>query len=162
MTPNSKMMIWKELKMKSLSVSRTLLRNRREDGCRKCWMIRATGATGRGLEIVRRRQDEQEEARPAPRTRSRSRSHDAEVPRERTAFIAESFAIPLGANKNVREHLQGKNLKYDRRDADTEAGLDNSRQKEWSKWMDFNVGVILDVEIRQQLLDEGNQQLPIQ
>ena len=81
---------------------------------------------------------------------------------QKTAFVAERFAIPLGTNKNVRKQLQGKNLKYDQCDASTKAGLDKSRATDWGKWMDFNAGVTVEGDVLKQLLDEGNKLIPTQ
>ena len=40
--------------------------------------------------------------------------------------------------------------------------LDNSRQKEWKKWMDFDAGVIVQGDVVKELLDDGVQMLPTQ
>ena len=81
---------------------------------------------------------------------------------EREAFLAERIAIPRGTNKNMRRQMAGENLKYMECDAATRAGLDKSRVKEWSKWMDFNAGVLIEGKILTDLLDDGISMLPTQ
>ena len=110
--------------------------------------FRNSSTTGAGVRVLQRLDDR--------------RHGDAESEDHRVAFIAERVAIPVGTNKNKRKQMAGKNLKYENCDAVTRKGLDNSRVKEWKKWMDFSAGVVLEKETLDELVAEGHSQLPTQ
>ena len=79
------------------------------------------------------------------------------------AFVADRVAIdPSARNKNVRKQLQGKNLNYTKCDAITRRGLDESREKEWSKWREFFAVHLVRGEEMRKLLRDGHQMIPTQ
>ena len=122
-----------------------------------------SGTTGRGLEILQRLEDADVSRAATRKTPDDPEGEDKDNKRQnRSAFIAERVAIPLGTNKNRRKQMAGTNLVYDKCDQQTQKGLDKSRSKELQKWMDFNAGVVIEGEVLNDLINDGYPTIPMQ
>ena len=58
--------------------------------------------------------------------------------------------------------MAGTNLVYDRVNAKTRRGLDNSKAKVWKKRMNFHAGIKLQEEMLPELMAEGHVPTPPQ
>ena len=88
---------------------------------------------------------------------------EEDIDEDRMAFAAVRIALdPNMKNKNLRKQLAGKSLVYAKADATTRAGLDQSRMKEWQKWMEFFAARMVRGKEFKDLLDEGHSLIPTQ
>ena len=61
---------------------------------------------------------------------------------------------------NKRKQMTGKVLKYEKCTPQYRRGFDGSRKTEWKKWLDFGVGVKVQGETLDELLNEGHIPIP--
>ena len=91
---------------------------------------------------------------------------------EYRAFVANRVVTPQGErwlakkrtkyqSKKQRE-AAGKTLNFNKSSPDVQAGLLESRKKEWDKWKQFNAAKIVSGKELQELLAEGHVALPMQ
>ena len=58
--------------------------------------------------------------------------------------------------------MAGTNLEYKTADEETRAGLDKSREEEWSKWKEFAAAYKFPRKVLQPYLDKGHKIIPTQ